>query len=99
HKFEPPAEYQAQRLGIRLDLAAARLANGKLDGSEGASSMYDSALAIEAKDSRALAGKLAVQVVQSVTKRTPADAALMLPRDQAGFEMLLAEGLAKLQAK
>ncbi|MEO6709517.1 MAG: tetratricopeptide repeat protein, partial [Planctomycetota bacterium] len=95
HKFEPPAERQMQRLDSRLDLAAARLANGKLDGGEGASGMYDSALSIEARDSRALGGKLAVLVV----KRAPTDAALVLGRDQASFEMLLAEGLAKIQAK
>ncbi|HUR27062.1 MAG TPA: tetratricopeptide repeat protein, partial [Planctomycetota bacterium] len=92
HQFEPPAEQQAQRLGVRLDLAAARFANGKLDA---AGSMYDSALAIEPKDSRALAGKLAILVV----KKAPTTAAVLLGRDQAGFEMLLAEGLAKLQAK
>ncbi|HTF87844.1 MAG TPA: tetratricopeptide repeat protein [Planctomycetota bacterium] len=95
HKFEPPAERQTQRLDSRLDLAAARLANGKLDGGEGASGMYDSALSIEARDSRALGGKLAVLVV----KRAPTETALVLGRDQAGFEMLLAEGLAKIQAK
>lgn len=95
HRNEPPAEFLAQRLGIRLDLAAARFANGKLDGATGADAMYDSALSIEPKDARALGGKLAVALV----KRLPADPNFILGRDQAGFEMLLAQGLLAMRAK
>ena len=96
HRFEPPAEFREQRLNVRLDLAAARLANGKLVGNEGANVMYDSALSIDAADSRALAGKLGL----SILGRTTLDPAILAtPRDSAGFELLLAQGLGKLQAK
>lgn len=94
HRYEPPAEYQALRLDVRLELAAARFANGKLDGNDGAGAMYDSALSIEAKDPRALAGKLAIAAV----KRGAADDSMLLGRDQAGFEMLLAQGLLEIRA-
>ena len=99
HRNEPSADDREGRLRIRLELAAARFADGKLDGPNGAAAMYDSALAVEANDSRALAGKLALAAV----KRQPADAALetaaAAARDQAGFELLLAQGLTDLRAK
>ncbi len=94
HRYEPPAEQRGLRLGVRLELAAARFANGKLDGNDGAAAMYDSALSIEAKDPRALAGKLAIAVV----KRGATDDSMMLGRDQAGFEMLLAQGLLEIRS-
>jgi len=96
HRFEPPAEFREQRLNLRLDLAAARLANGKLVGNEAANVMYDSVLSIDPAESRALAGKLALGIVGRM-QLDPS--AMALPRDTAGFELLLAQGLGKLQAK
>jgi tetratricopeptide (TPR) repeat protein len=95
HQFEPPAEFREQRLALRLDLAAARFAEGKLLGADGAAAMYESALTVEPRDSRALAGKLALAVVEGKAVDTNA-----LPSgDSIGFQMLLSQGLAQVRAK
>lgn len=95
HQFEPPAEFLEQRLSARLELGGARLANGKLDGADGARAMFDSAVSIAPGDSRALAGRIAVEVC----RRGNVPAEWVLGKDQAEFEMLLATGLARMQSK
>ncbi len=94
-KFEPSeAEYQSIRARIRTDLANALLGLGEL---EEAGQLYTRALQADPSLQRAVAGLLSVQYLSGAA---PADDSVELTDevDGAGFELLLARGLAALQA-
>lgn len=95
HKFEPGVEEKEARVGIRLDLAAARTAIGKLGDAEGALAMFDQVLQVDSGEQRGLAGKLATSLLEG----KPAPSVGAIAQDQVGFELLIDRALADLAKK
>jgi Flp pilus assembly protein TadD len=109
-RFAPQSpELQAARVGIRTDLGAAELARGELEPARAA---FASALSADARAERARAGaRITALCAQRIARGAPAvsDGALAASsggalataeasQSSAGFELLLAEGLAHLEA-
>jgi len=100
NQYEPSrAELKTQRARMRVDLASALIALGELDE---AATWMDKALQADEGNARAHAGQVAIRVLEGRGAREAAGAANGMGRADdgqgadAGFEGLLASGLAKL---
>jgi tetratricopeptide (TPR) repeat protein len=99
HKHEPGAEHRSARVGIRLDLAAARIAQGLVAGPGGAQGMYQAVLQAEPGQPRGVAGLTSVAYLLGAgAEGGEALAALAdVTAQDVGFELRLAGGLRFMQ--
>jgi tetratricopeptide (TPR) repeat protein len=95
-RFEPGPERRRERIGIRLDLAAARLAQGQLEGQTGALAMSNSVLQADQESQRGLAGLFAAAYLGATAELPPRE---KLAADGLGFELLVALALNDLEAE
>ena len=96
YRFEPGPERRRERIGIRLDLAAARLAQGQLQGQQGALAMSTSVLQADQENQRGLAGRFAAAYLGATTVLPAREE---LAADGLGFELLVSLALVDLKAE
>jgi len=93
-KFEPgEAEAKSTRAGIRADLGAALLARGEVDE---ALQLFDKALQADPRDQRALAGRKAALRLGA---REAGAGPPATPVESPGFDLLVSDALAALEAR
>jgi tetratricopeptide (TPR) repeat protein len=94
HRFEPTTpEYKGVRAGIRAELGDALLATGDPEGALGA---YSKALGADEAHQGALAGVASVHYLGGARLNGSAPSVAAVGGEGAGFELLLATGLAAL---
>ena len=96
HKFEPTAaDFQSIRAAIRTDLADSLVGLGELTEAQ---RLYTSALQADENEQRATAGLLNVAYLSGEVPPADDSAADTPETEGAGFELLLSQGLAALNA-